>query len=210
MPLRSKQKKMASAAFDISPGENGTRLYQIPNHGSRAMDMLTYCWRQYPSLCDAAIIVQNQQFFAHRAVLMACSDFFKELYKSFHYDPCNPETLRQSVKLPKLSPATFHLFLEFAYTGKLDLSMRSVKLWLEVGCTLLVPTLKDAACHFLKHETNSDNCMDIIAIAEEFDLADIKHQANRAMCERLIQLSQSLRSKIYECSLNTVLVPYFL
>lgn len=69
--------------------------------------------------------------------------------------------------------------------------MGTVEMWLEIGITLKVPVVKEAACAFLKAQTNSDNCMDIIAIAEKFNLSAIKHQANRAMCERLIQLSQS-------------------
>ena len=83
------------------------------------------------------------------------------------------------------------MFLEFAYTGKLDVSMRTVEMWLEIGIILKVPVVKEAACNFMKLQTNSDNCMDILAIAEKFDLSEIKHLSNRAMCERLIQLSRS-------------------
>nr|XP_054766711.1 myoneurin-like [Lytechinus pictus] len=182
---------MASTSFQVIQGDDGSHIYKAPNHCRKALEMLAQCWRQYPSLCDAIINVQDLQFNAHRAILMACSNFFSDIYNALPSGGHNPELLRKSVRLSHLAPASFHMFLEFAYTGKLDLNIKTVEMWLEIGFTLKVPMVKDAACTFLKSQTNTDNCMDIIGIAEKYDLSEIKHHANRAMCERLIQLSQS-------------------
>ncbi|XP_071483323.1 uncharacterized protein [Diadema antillarum] len=196
MPRRRTPRKTASPELLVTETDSGGKEYHVTRHAQLALNMLSQCWRHHPGLCDTTIVIEDEQFHAHIAVLMACSEYFREVY-SLTAQP-GKELAEGELSLPgktvhlsQLTAGSFRSFLEFAYSGKLCLTMQNVEDWLHVGITLKVHSVKEAAKEYLKSQTNSDNCVDIIAIAEKFALADIKHKANHVMCERLILLSQS-------------------
>ncbi|CAH2329939.1 transcription regulator BACH1 [Pelobates cultripes] len=69
--------------------------------------------REQGLLCDVTIVVEDQRFQAHRAVLAACSDYFL----SHVVQPCNGDfiiTLPEEVTVKGFGP-----LLQFAYTSRL-------------------------------------------------------------------------------------------
>lgn len=72
--------------------------------------------RQEGSLCDITIIVANQRFQAHKAVLSASSDYFRSMFTSgFQESICSEVFLEGNAE-------AFAQLLDFAYTGFFRLS----------------------------------------------------------------------------------------
>ena len=100
---------------------------------------------------------------------------------------------RQSIDLINIKVPGFQLFIDFAYMARMAITMQDVDTVLNTAVTLKSATMLEACCEFLKSQLTGDNCVDIISIAEAYNLTEIKRQANRLMCERLIELSQTYK-----------------
>ena len=77
--------------------------------------------------------------------------------------------------------------------ARMAMTMQDVDMVLNTAVALKSGTMLEACCEFLKSQLTGDNCVDIISIAEAYNLTEIKRQANRLMCERLIELSQTYK-----------------
>lgn len=87
--------------------------FQSSVHSSHVLQCLNE-QRKKDLLCDVTVVVENQSFRAHRAVLASCSDFFSARVSSL----ATPEGL--VINLPdEVTAEGFEPLLEFAYTSKL-------------------------------------------------------------------------------------------
>ena len=112
--------------------------------------------REQGSFCDVTIIIDNQRFQGHRAVLSASSTYFNSMFTSGFQESNNSE-----VAIGEGSAETFTQILDFAYTGYFHLSPETV-------CGVL-----RMACYMdFKHAINV--CVDYILSANEnIQLEDI-------------------------------------
>ncbi|XP_069478566.1 zinc finger and BTB domain-containing protein 8A-like [Ambystoma mexicanum] len=94
---------------------------EISSHHSRLLQQLNEQRRQ-DLFCDCHIVIQGKSFKAHRNVLFASSGYFKMLLSQSSREPCQPTTATFEV----FSPETFHVILDFIYTGKLSLNGQTV------------------------------------------------------------------------------------
>ena len=179
---------MAASSLQITRREDGSYLYEFTSHSQHILQTLNEC-RQFPRLCDCTVLVETRTFNTHKAVLIACSDYFKSYFTTL------PDVSGQPIVLENVSARGFHLLLEFAYTSRMCLTMAVMEDVLSVAVNLKAASVLEACCEFLKSQLTGDNCVDIISVAETFNLTEIKRQANRLMCERLIELSQTYNKK---------------
>ncbi|XP_078536855.1 zinc finger and BTB domain-containing protein 8A [Lissotriton helveticus] len=94
---------------------------EISSHHSRLLHQLNE-QRQQDFFCDCHILIQGRTFKAHRNVLFASSGYFKMLLSQSSKEACPPSTATFEV----FSPETFHVILDFMYTGKLSLNGQTV------------------------------------------------------------------------------------
>ncbi|XP_004705220.1 zinc finger and BTB domain-containing protein 17 isoform X1 [Echinops telfairi] len=110
----------------------------FPQHGQHVLEQLNQ-QRQLGLLCDCTFVVDGVDFKAHKAVLAACSEYFKMLFVDqkdvVHLDISNAAGLGQ--------------VLEFMYTAKLSLSPENVDDVLAVASFLQMQDII-TACHTLK------------------------------------------------------------
>ncbi|XP_012577730.1 PREDICTED: zinc finger and BTB domain-containing protein 17 isoform X1 [Condylura cristata] len=113
----------------------------FPQHSQHVLEQLNQ-QRQLGLLCDCTFVVDGVDFKAHKAVLAACSEYFKMLFVDqkdvVHLDISNAAGLGQ--------------VLEFMYTAKLSLSAENVDDVLAVASFLHMQDVI-TACHALKSLT---------------------------------------------------------
>ncbi|XP_073937366.1 zinc finger and BTB domain-containing protein 17 isoform X3 [Castor canadensis] len=116
----------------------GTTAMDFPHHSQHVLEQLNQ-QRQLGLLCDCTFVVDGVDFKAHKAVLAACSEYFKMLFVDqkdvVHLDISNAAGLGQ--------------VLEFMYTAKLSLSPENVDDVLAVASFLQMQDIM-TACHALK------------------------------------------------------------
>ncbi|XP_030897978.1 zinc finger and BTB domain-containing protein 17 [Leptonychotes weddellii] len=110
----------------------------FPQHSRHVLEQLNQ-QRQLGLLCDCTFVVDGVDFKAHKAVLAACSEYFRMLFVDqkdvVHLDISNAAGLGQ--------------VLEFMYTAKLSLSSENVDDVLAVASFLQMQDII-TACHALK------------------------------------------------------------
>ncbi|XP_019384336.1 PREDICTED: transcription regulator protein BACH1 isoform X1 [Crocodylus porosus] len=99
--------------------------------------------RKQDILCDVTILVEDQRFRAHRAVLAACSSYF--LSRIGQLDADLIITLPEEVTLKGFGP-----LLEFAYTAKLILNKDNVSEVCKCAEFLGVHNIEESCFQFLK------------------------------------------------------------
>ncbi|XP_029821087.1 zinc finger and BTB domain-containing protein 17 [Manacus vitellinus] len=121
------------------PGSSGYhRAMDFPQHSKQVLEQLNQ-QRQLGLLCDCTFVVDGIDFKAHKAVLAACSEYFRMLFVDqkdvVHLDISNAAGLGQ--------------VLEFMYTAKLSLSPDNVEDVLAVAGFLQMQEVV-SACNALK------------------------------------------------------------
>ncbi|XP_054858056.1 zinc finger and BTB domain-containing protein 17 isoform X2 [Eublepharis macularius] len=110
----------------------------FPQHSARVLEQLNQ-QRQLGLLCDCTFVVDGIDFKAHKAVLAACSHYFRMLFVDqkdvVHLDISNAAGLEQ--------------VLEFMYTAKLSLSVENVDDVLAVASFLQMQEII-SACNTLR------------------------------------------------------------
>ncbi|XP_075801580.1 zinc finger and BTB domain-containing protein 17 isoform X2 [Microtus pennsylvanicus] len=149
----------------------------FPQHSQRVLEQLNQ-QRQLGLLCDCTFVVDGVDFKAHKAVLAACSEYFKMLFVDqkdvVHLDISNAAGLGQ--------------VLEFMYTAKLNLSPENVDDVLAVASFLQMQDII-TACHALKSfaEPASSPGENTEASALEGDKRAKEEKAAATMLNRLDQ-----------------------
>ncbi|XP_014453450.1 zinc finger and BTB domain-containing protein 17 isoform X1 [Alligator mississippiensis] len=120
---------------------HGKKAMDFPHHSKQVLEQLNQ-QRQLGLLCDCTFVVDGIDFKAHKAVLAACSEYFRMLFVDqkdvVHLDISNAAGLGQ--------------VLEFMYTAKLSLSPENVEDVLAVAGFLQMQEIVNA-CNALKSLT---------------------------------------------------------
>lgn len=118
---------------------------QNPSHPSallRKADQM----RQAGTLCDVVIVVDSQEFHAHRTVLACTSKMFEILFHRYS----------QRYTLDFLSPKTFQQILEYAYTGSLQARIEDLDDLLYAAEILEIEYLEEQCLKILENIQTSD------------------------------------------------------
>uniref|UniRef100_A0A8C2X5M7 BCL6A transcription repressor a n=2 Tax=Cyclopterus lumpus TaxID=8103 RepID=A0A8C2X5M7_CYCLU len=96
-------------------------------------------------LTDVTILVNRQQFRAHKTVLMACSGLFYSIFTDSH--KCNLNAISLD---PKVDPEGFAIVLEFMYTSRLTLKESLIMAIMNTAIYLQMDHVVDTCHRFIK------------------------------------------------------------
>ncbi|XP_049627939.1 zinc finger and BTB domain-containing protein 17 [Suncus etruscus] len=148
----------------------------FPQHSQHVLEQLNQ-QRQLGLLCDCTFVVDGVDFKAHKAVLAACSEYFKMLFMDqkdvVHLDISNAAGLGQ--------------VLEFMYTAKLSLSSENVDDVLAVASFLQMQDII-IACHALKSLDERDTIPCENSEAPAIGGADKRTKEDKAACTAVSEL----------------------
>ena len=100
--------------------------------------------RQQASFCDVSIIVGDQRFPAHKAVLSSTSDYFQGMFSSQFQ-----ESTMSEVTVPG-TEESFAQILDFVYTGYFTLSVRTVTNILKMACYMVFTEVMELCAEYLR------------------------------------------------------------
>uniref|UniRef100_A0AAX7UBA3 BTB domain-containing protein n=1 Tax=Astatotilapia calliptera TaxID=8154 RepID=A0AAX7UBA3_ASTCA len=120
----------------------GQRLCQSKSHQDSVLSALNQ-QRKDGLLCDVTLVAGEQKFHAHKAVLAACSDYFRAMFSL-----CMVESEADEVTLQGVTSVGLKHALDFAYTGQELSSVNYLELY-RVADLFHLPTLEEAVVGFL-------------------------------------------------------------
>ena len=153
--------------------------------------------RNREQLCDVVLKVAETEIKAHRVVLAAVSPYFNAMFTGDL-----AESNQKVVQLNDLDPLAVHMFVEFAYVAKVNISVDNVQSLLTVASLLQVESLVEKCCCFLENELHPSNCLGIRRFAEShgcFTLSKTAYQYAMRNFNQTTQLEEFL-----QCSLEEV------
>ncbi|XP_063296575.1 zinc finger and BTB domain-containing protein 7B [Pelobates fuscus] len=117
----------------------------FPEHSSDLLSSLNE-QRHRGVLCDITIKTRGLEYRTHRAVLAACSHYFRKLFTGIH--PGAP--FRDVCQLDFLKPDALGALLDFAYTATLTISNANMRDVLHAARLLEIPCVVDACVEILQ------------------------------------------------------------
>ncbi|KAF5279209.1 hypothetical protein FQR65_LT03456 [Abscondita terminalis] len=142
--------------------------------------------RERKLLFDITLIVGRKHFKAHKAVLAACSDYFRAMFT----EPML-ESRQNEVTLNGLTAKGFKIVLDYMYTARLVLDQSNVQDVLSAANHIQIQLVVYACCTYLQNQIEIENCVDIANIAENYCLSHLKNRTYMFMSAHLIEFSNS-------------------
>ncbi|RXN02426.1 kelch repeat and BTB domain-containing 3 [Labeo rohita] len=155
------------------------------SHGQQVVSVLQG-FRERGVLFDFSIRVQDETLPCHRCVLAASSDFFRAM---FELDMRERDD--GTVTLSNLSPQAVHTFLDFAYSGEIEIREDNVDMLFQLASFLQVGFLSRACSDFLVQTLDVSNCLPLLALAEGYGSSRLLRRATEFVTQNFHALSSS-------------------
>ncbi|XP_073989181.1 kelch-like protein 10 isoform X2 [Rhodnius prolixus] len=138
-----------------------------------ASSMLSlYELREMNMLCDAVLRLEDGATFpVHRAILSACSPYFKSLFTTTLHSKA-----RTDVLLPGLTAPILNALIEYAYLRKISINKSNVTQLLAASDYLAVLGVMELCCKFLKDELSPENCIGVLKYARDHFCKDLEKE----------------------------------
>ncbi|OCT57580.1 hypothetical protein XELAEV_180032916mg, partial [Xenopus laevis] len=96
-----------------------------------------------------------------------------------------------SVTISNLSSNAVAAFLDYAYTGKAEITDENVDMLFQMSSFLQVPLLSKACCDFLIKIIDINNCLQLLSISESYGSTRLFNHALEFSLQHFSLLTQS-------------------
>ena len=138
------------------------------------------------TLCDYSLVAEGNTIRVHKAVMAACSDYFRVMLTGDMR-----ESRECSVELKGVTAGGLQVVVDFAYTGKLGLTVENVEEVLSAATHLQVSDAVELCSRYLETTITVDNCVDILNLAELYSLTTTYMKARLYMLENFETVANS-------------------
>ncbi|XP_012271071.1 kelch-like protein 10 [Orussus abietinus] len=160
--------------------ENGGRCMS-----TQAMQSL-YDFRKNNLLCDAVLRLEDGGVFPiHRAILSACSTYFRALFTTTLHSREKTDVL-----LPGVNSNMMNLLLEYAYLRSLEVNRENVCQLLITADYLSILGVLDLCCDYLARNLAAENCIGVMRFAREHFCKGLESDAYRYVMRHFVQVAQ--------------------
>ncbi|XP_054542129.1 kelch-like protein 32 isoform X4 [Pan paniscus] len=161
----------------------GQRLCHSESHNDSVLAALNQ-QRSDGILCDITLIAEEQKFHAHKAVLAACSDYFRAMFSL-----CMVESGADEVNLHGVTSLGLKQALEFAYTGQILLEPGVIQDVLAAGSHLQLLELLNLCSHYLIQEVLKSDRLTSLSEEQIWQLAVrwLEHNCHYQYMDELLQ-----------------------
>ena len=185
----SPRKRQQAQCLQIFPEEDSSpachATLESPNYSHHILVGLNEL-RAQNMLCDYTLTAKGCSLRVHRAVMVACSDYFRALLSSEMR-----ESLEMSVDLKGLTATGLRSVVDFAYTGKIDLSLDNLEEVLAAATHLQISEAVELCCKFIAQAITADNCTDVLNLAELYSLIPTRNIARNYILNNFEAFSKS-------------------
>lgn len=173
------------------------KVFEVESKNIANQDVLDFCsgsshsegilqvfneFRDCRLFTDVVISVQGREFPCHRAVLSACSSYFRAMFCNDHR-----ESREMLVEINGILAEAMDSFLNYVYTGRAKITTENVQFLFETASLFQITTLRDACAKFLEDQLDPCNCLGIQRFAEAHSL---KQLASRCHSYALANFSE--------------------
>uniref|UniRef100_A0A669B8T9 Kelch-like family member 24b n=1 Tax=Oreochromis niloticus TaxID=8128 RepID=A0A669B8T9_ORENI len=173
------------------------KVFEVESKNIASQDVLDFCsgsshsegilqvfneFRDCRLFTDVVISVQGREFPCHRAVLSACSSYFRAMFCNDHR-----ESREMLVEINGILAEAMESFLNYVYTGRAKITTENVQFLFETASLFQITTLRDACAKFLEDQLDPCNCLGIQRFAEAHSL---KQLASRCQSYALANFSE--------------------
>lgn len=99
------------------------------------------------------------------------------------------ESEQTEITINGISAGIEHI-LNFIYTAKLELTLLNVQEILHAANYFHLQTVIDACLHFLEGELDTENCIDMLIIAENYSLSSLSEKILKYICGHISEISK--------------------
>lgn len=184
--LQSMVRALTSMMSDINERQTPSLCFEYRNHTTKLLNSLSEM-RSTNMLTDVILLVEGQQFPAHKNVLAASSEFFKAMFLS-------PITLNSEItkRIEGLSAQSMELILDYLYQGKIEITEQNVEDILVASRMFLLEALSEACCKYLQVRININNCWGIRHMADKYSLNDLFVKAHTFIEDNFAEAKASM------------------
>lgn len=133
-------------------------------------------------LLDVTLVAEGSEELAHKAVLAACSEYFRAMFTTCLGD-CHGES--KKIHLNGVTANGLRLLVNFAYTSHLSLSMENVEDVLVAADYLQMYRVSRVCARFLRSQLRLSNALLTLNVAERYSLVELKQYIYRFLCNNL-------------------------
>lgn len=117
---------------------------------------------------DVVIGVQGREFPCHRAMLSACSSYFRAMFCNDHR-----ESRQTLVEISGVQADAMEVLLQYVYTGRATITTQNVQYLFETSSLFQIGALRDACAKFLEDQLDPCNCLGMQRFAEVHSLKQL-------------------------------------
>ncbi|XP_078603022.1 kelch-like protein 26 isoform X2 [Branchiostoma floridae x Branchiostoma japonicum] len=159
--------------FIVEGGSESAKLDHDSGEHSRKILKGLNALRRNNQLCDILLISCKQKFVAHRAVLAACSDYFRAMLTG-----SLKESKEREIVLHGMKASALEACIDFIYSGQIGLSPQNIADIINVAAYLQIPTVLELCCTYYKDSITVDNCLEITHAAQSYGVTELKEFAD--------------------------------
>jgi arsenate reductase-like glutaredoxin family protein len=137
--------------------------------------------------CDVTLVLGDKEIKAHKVVLASSSRYFEAMFSSNFIDGS-----QQKLEIPVLDSITGTALVEYAYTGKIEITADNV-VDLLAGANFLqgFDFIEKSCCDYLKLHMSDDNIIGILQIADQFHQSKLKDFTKKQCFVRFSKFAES-------------------
>lgn len=130
--------------------------------------------RQTGQLCDAVLKVDNEEFMVHRAIMSACSPYFRALFTNDMFGADKREVI-----IPGVSPEIMKIIIDYAYTREAPIGGENVEKLLPAADQFHVMGLVKACSDYLINQLSPENCVGIRSFSKAYFCHTLERTAHK-------------------------------
>lgn len=117
-------------------------------------------------------------------LLAACSDYFQAMFTKSMLEADQSE-----ITINGISAIGIEVCLNFIYSAKLELTLSNVQEIIAAASYFQLGTVIDACLNFLEGELDTDNCVDMLIISENYLLLSLRDKILKFICGHILEIS---------------------
>ncbi|TRY57440.1 hypothetical protein DNTS_031427 [Danionella cerebrum] len=158
--------------------------FSAPSHCNILLRGLS-ALRDQGHLLDVVLTVDNEHFEVHKAVLAACSDYFRAMFTGGM-----KESNQTTVELMGLSARGLKHIIDFAYSSEVTLDLDCIQDVLGAAVFLQMVPVVELCEEFLKSAMSVETCLNIGQMATTFSLSSLKQSVDAFTFRHFLQIAQ--------------------
>nr|XP_020645128.1 kelch-like protein 23 isoform X1 [Pogona vitticeps] len=167
------------AVMAVTEREEYTYLYKNLSHPVEVLEAFRTFYLE-GLFSDVALQCPSGGIFhCHKAVLAACSNYFKAMFTSDM-----KEKSRNQIRLSGITPSVLESLVIYAYTSEIQITKRNVQTLLQAADLLQFISVKQACEQFLIRHLDVDNCLGMHSFAEYHVCSELEKESRRILLSR--------------------------